>query len=183
VAINFGKVLEEIKNKKPARLWWGFWINIANFGAWLVGCNYRLRVTNNVVSQPNPNLVDAAIAKPLDQSLTNDTVFGIGDINGISEARVGDPVKKSGRTTGVTQGVVEGVDGTITVGFGGTRFAEFTDQIIIRGNNFSAPGDSGSVILSAENDAAVGLLFAGGQGITIANRFVHVQNLLCITRS
>jgi hypothetical protein len=62
--------------------------------------------------------------------------------------------------------------------------ALFTDQITIRSNNanpFSAGGDSGSLIWTADSRrAAVGLLFAGGGGLTFANRITRVLTALDI---
>lgn len=96
--------------------------------------------------------------------------FGLGRISPTPYTpKVGDTVKKAGRTTGITTGRVVGINGTSHVGYDeGT--AKFERQIIIEANsgNFSAGGDSGSLILSADM-RPVALLFAGGGGQTIAN--------------
>ena len=56
---------------------------------------------------------------------------------------------------------------------GGIRScALFVDQVIIRPGNFSAGGDSGSLILGEKGGdklKPVGLLFAGSFSITVAN--------------
>lgn len=93
-------------------------------------------------------------------------------------------VGKSGRTTQLTRGTVIDVSATIRVNYGGGRVALFSDQMAIRGaggTTFSAGGDSGSSIWTW--DAArrpVGLLFAGGGGITFANKMSRVVAALDI---
>ena len=42
----------------------------------------------------------------------------------------------------------------------------------------SAPGDSGSLILTRDGNVAVGLLFAGSAVATIANQIENVRSLL-----
>lgn len=87
-------------------------------------------------------------------------------------------VGKTGRTTQLTVGRVTGIGVTVNVNYGAGRVARFVDQIAIQSVNssaFSAGGDSGSSIWSY--DAArrpVALLFAGGGGVTFANRMTHV---------
>ncbi|GDX98373.1 hypothetical protein LBMAG48_07770 [Phycisphaerae bacterium] len=93
-------------------------------------------------------------------------------------------VAKTGRTTQLTSGRIVAYPSTIRVNYGGGRVALFTDQITIRSNNanpFSAGGDSGSLIWTADSRrAAVGLLFAGGGGLTFANRITRVLTALDI---
>ena len=85
-------------------------------------------------------------------------------------------VIKSGRTTGLTTGIVTAtrVNGT-QVNYGtriAPRIATFNDTIQIvsdvDGKPFSAPGDSGSVILDLETGRPVALLFAGDGRTTTA---------------
>jgi hypothetical protein len=86
-------------------------------------------------------------------------------------------VGKSGRTTQLTRGGVTAVNVTINVNFGGGRVARFTNQIAVRtpGSNFSAGGDSGSLIWSWDaRRAPVALLFAGGGGTTFGNPIASV---------
>lgn len=80
-------------------------------------------------------------------------------------------VKKYGRTTGLTQGKVTGVNGAFRVHYS-SGFAIFVGQIVIEGiegAEFSAGGDSGSLTVTQSENKPVGLLFAGGGGQTIAN--------------
>lgn len=91
-------------------------------------------------------------------------------------------VGKSGRTTQLTQGRIIDCNATVTVRYG-SRTALFRDQVSIRGlaGLFSAGGDSGSLIWSWDpRRAPVGLLFAGGGGVTFANKIGHVLRALDI---
>jgi hypothetical protein len=93
-------------------------------------------------------------------------------------------VGKSGRTTQLTTGRIIGISESVNVNYGAGRVALFRDQISIRSvnaNPFSAGGDSGSSIWTW--DAArrpVGLLFAGGGGVTFANKMTRVVAALDI---
>jgi hypothetical protein len=93
-------------------------------------------------------------------------------------------VGKSGRTTQLTRGTIIDVSATIRVNYGGGRVALFSDQISIRGAGgtlFSSGGDSGSSIWTWDNNRRpVGLLFAGGGGITFANKMTRVVAALDI---
>ncbi len=78
-------------------------------------------------------------------------------------------VQKYGRTTGLTSGVVDGINATVKVRYS-SGFAIFVGQIIITPGTFSAGGDSGSLIVTDdETYSPVGLLFAGGSTMTVAN--------------
>jgi hypothetical protein len=93
-------------------------------------------------------------------------------------------VGKSGRTTQLTRGTIIDINATINVNYGGGRVALFRDQISIRGAGgtlFSAGGDSGSSIWTWDaSRRPVGLLFAGGGGITFANKIGRVLAALDI---
>lgn len=93
-------------------------------------------------------------------------------------------VGKTGRTTQLTVGRVTGVGVTVNVSYGGGRVARFFDQIAIQSVNsspFSAGGDSGSSIWTWNATRnPVGLLFAGGGGVTFANRMTRVLAALDI---
>lgn len=92
-------------------------------------------------------------------------------------------VGKTGRTTQLTAGRVTDTSATIRVNFGGGKVALFRDQIAIRGvsGTFSAGGDSGSLIWTWDRyRRPVGLLFAGGGGITFGNKIGRVLSALDI---
>ncbi len=132
------------------------------------------------------NLVDAAVARPLDLSAIELAIAGLGaGPNAATAAQVGMAVQKSGRSTErTTGGLVTCVDATFRVDYSytGSRVAWFHDAMIILGSEgFSQPGDSGSLILTEEADPRVtGLLFAGNASGTfsLANHIQHVFNLL-----
>ena len=92
-----------------------------------------------------------------------------------ADLEIGDPVQKSGRTTALTLGLVEATGVAVRVDYGQFT-ATFADQDIIIGtsNDFSAPGDSGSAVLTHPDARPAALLFAGGGGITVANPIRHV---------
>ena len=120
------------------------------------------------------NRIDAAIAATTVDNLGNGTPSnGYGTPRSeTTAARLGMQVRKYGRTTGPTAGSVSGINATMNVGFrDGT--ARFVGQIVISGNGFSAPGDSGSLIVAggsgADDRRPVGLLFAGSRTSTLAN--------------
>ena len=86
-------------------------------------------------------------------------------------------VHKFGRTTSYTVGRVDSIDTDVIVEYETGEFT-FDNQIIIRETNhtmFSDSGDSGSLILQRGTNTAVGLLFGGGPGHTIAN---HIGDVL-----
>lgn len=85
-------------------------------------------------------------------------------------------VQKFGRTTKLTKGNISEVNVTVDVcfdarGFACFKWARFVDQLAITPGDFSSGGDSGSLIVTDDdNKNPVGLLFAGSSTRTIANR-------------
>lgn len=94
------------------------------------------------------------------------------------------PIKKAGRTTGCTSGTITALDVTTNVDYSDTStpaIARFTRQIKTS-NNFNQAGDSGSVVVNANTNEAVGLLFAGdSNGSAILNAMYQVEAALKIT--
>jgi hypothetical protein len=113
------------------------------------------------------NLVDAAVARPLEEGLLMDEILGIGLVRGTTTATLGMTVRKSGRTTELTSGQVNLVDSTVVVNYSGGRTARFENQILT--SPMSQGGDSGSLLVAGGTELAVGLLFAGSDQITIHN--------------
>lgn len=124
------------------------------------------------------NLIDAAVAKPVNLRSLRPEILDVGAISGMVKAEVGMPVIKSGRTTGVTKGVIRALDVTVQVDMGDGEQAVFQDQILA--TPMSQGGDSGAIVLN-EQRQAVGLLFAGSDKTTIFNKIQHVMNQLAIT--
>lgn len=125
------------------------------------------------------NLVDAALARPLTDVDVSDTILEIGLVSGILPATLGQAVRKSGRTTALTHSSIQVVDATVQVQYGAGKIAMFEDQLIA--GPMSQGGDSGSLVVDEEEDAAVGLLFAGSNQVTIFNKISNVTQLLGIT--
>ena len=126
------------------------------------------------------NTVDAAIAQVrVGKVDPTGFVMDIGTLSSDTVApSLGMAVKKSGRTTGVTNGNITAVSATIDVSLGSGKTARFVDQIVVGPGNFIAAGDSGSLMVEdvVANPRAVGLLFAGSSTTAIANPIGHVLN-------
>ncbi|MCH7809959.1 MAG: hypothetical protein IH863_05195, partial [Chloroflexi bacterium] len=95
-------------------------------------------------------------------------------------------VQKYGRTTSLTTGTVSEINVTVNVCYEGfvvcTKLAKFVDQIAISAGDFSAGGDSGSLIVTDDADKnPVGLLFAGSSTRTLANRIDPVLTRFGVT--
>jgi hypothetical protein len=132
------------------------------------------------------NQVDAAIALPdATIALRPNEIAGIGAFT-VAAADILRPnlnVSKLGRTSGLTRGVVTAVEVDNIVMDSEFGSVTFDDQIEIRGVDraFSQPGDSGSLIVSEQNQA-VGMLFCGnefangGLGVTYANPLPKVMD-------
>ncbi|HEX9925962.1 MAG TPA: hypothetical protein VGD99_25115 [Anaerolineae bacterium] len=118
--------------------------------------------------------LDAAVAT-LNGSrrLINDQVE-LGPVRGVSQAEPGMMVIKSGRRTGVTQGLVTGIEGVAKIRYGQVDRIIRNVVTIEPGpllGEVSAPGDSGSIWLEQQSRHAVGLHFAGshapGRGLAL----------------
>src|SRR5262249_56765087 len=93
-------------------------------------------------------------------------------------ATIGMSVQKYGRTTGLQLGTVQDVGMMVDVCYfplGDVCFpgyeARYVDQIAVSPGTFSAPGDSGSLIVTQGGNQPVGILFAGDGTLTIGNPF------------
>jgi hypothetical protein len=144
------------------------------------GCQLiRSRTRYQVVDvEGRDNLVDAAIASPLEPGLVSSEILDVGKVTGLGSGALGMAIKKSGRTTGLTTGQITQVDVSVNVEYGPGRLARFTDQLMA--GAMSQGGDSGSAVLDGSN-RLVGLLFAGSENSTIINRMEHVFSALGLT--
>ena len=111
--------------------------------------------------------MDAALARPILETDTRDDIMDVGEVVGVKDATLGMTVVKSGRTTGMTSGIVNVLDATVTVGYGESRTAAFENQIVT--TPMSEGGDSGSLMLESGSGLAVGLLFGGSSQATLFN--------------
>ena len=130
-------------------------------------------------SPGSANTMDAAIAATTPGDVGTATLpDGYGAPSSTTvPASIGLQVQKYGRTTGFTTGSINAVNVDVdvcyfplseTVCFPGFE-AHFVNQFSIAPGPFSASGDSGSLVVSTGSNSPVGLLFAGGDGLTIAN--------------
>lgn len=142
-----------------------FIVRVLNFLSGFFGRKTRLFSYANYI-----NRVDAAFAVPISQEDVTTCILEIGNPTGFCDAIKGEPIKKSGRTSGLTHGTVTAIDGVAKVNYGG-KYAVFEDQIIT--TNIASPGDSGSLVLDTD-DRIVGMLFAGSDKITIVNKIDNV---------
>lgn len=113
------------------------------------------------------NTVDAAIAASSTGLLGNATPsngYGLPKSQ-TAQAVFNGKVQKYGRTTGLTKGFVWAINSTVDVYYSKTQVARFVGQIVLKGQSkggFSAPGDSGSLVVTTSRNP-IGLLFAGTQ--------------------
>lgn len=122
------------------------------------------------------NEVDAAIAE-MKREDAKPEILNIGKIKSKKIPQIGERVIKSGRTTGLTfNGVIEDLNFNGYVKYSRGK-AFFINQILIKGKDFSKPGDSGSLICS-EDGEPIGLLFAGSKTHTIANPINRAEEIL-----
>ena len=133
--------------------------------------------------------IDAAIAKALAGNVDpsgNILYLGAPDPSGVPApapphggtgvtATLAMPVAKSGRATGLTCSTVMAVAVNTSVqyqkgcGTGAKFSVSYTNQVDIANGSFSAPGDSGSLVVSQANADPVALMFAGSDQDTVGN--------------
>src|SRR6185436_16972995 len=117
----------------------------------------------------NPNHVDAAIAKLWVPIAHKPLIPLIGSVKGYvatKDVKIGEAVRKFGRTTGYTEGKIFSICLDIWIRYDRTgKSAFFQDQFLIEPKmpqftRFVSGGDSGSLLVDAEQHA-IGLVFAG----------------------
>jgi len=123
------------------------------------------------------NTVDGAIAQFMDEGLMSPRIRNIGAIQPPVAAQLDLPVKKSGRTTGLTHGKITAINATILVSYA-KGSALFLNQIV--STPMAEPGDSGSLLVD-EHNRAVGLLFAGSDSETLFNPISSVLSELRVS--
>ena len=141
---------------------------IADFGnmlATLTGSKHQLQAIQADTAASNE--VDAAVARPINDSDVLDEILEIGVVSGTLPATLGMSLRKSGRTTELTTGEVNVLAATVTVSYGPGRSALFENQIVA--GPMSQGGDSGSLVVAGDSLQAVGLLFAGSDQSTVIN--------------
>lgn len=144
-------------------------------------------------SLPGSN-VDCAVAKVVTGMVdTQGRILEIGTVSKTTvAAALNQRVKKSGRSSGLTNSTVNGLNATVTVTYenecaGGTAFTKtFTGQILVSSPTnkpFIIAGDSGSLMVenTRRNPHPVGLLYASGTGIAVAQPIDEVLAFLGAT--
>jgi hypothetical protein len=139
-------------------------VAVSNKLAKILGSGHRLQAFKQ--SPQAVNNVDAAVARPEVGIEFLDEILEIGVVGGVTPAKLGMRVRKSGRSSGFTTGQITVLDATVDVNYS-DKVARFEGQIITTG--MSAPGDSGSLLVADDALLAVGLLFAGSEQVTIYN--------------
>lgn len=111
------------------------------------------------------NRADAAIVRPYGNV---QVVPALLDVNappaGIADPKLGVRVYKTGRSTGLTSGMITQVDVTVDVTYG-SRTARYANQIMM--TPFTQRGDSGALVID-EQRRAVGLVYSGSDKVTVA---------------
>lgn len=125
------------------------------------------------VNPDRANYYDAAVADAMIDGLhtIGPLINCVGTIDPeMIDPQMNMPVTKCGRTTGLTHAQCVAVDAAVKVGYGDFT-ANFTDQAIFENKEvpFSAPGDSGSLILEGEAFRPTALLFAGNAQLTVGS--------------
>lgn len=136
---------------------------------------YRVQVWRD---NEAPNTVDCAVAAPVTADAVAADVLEVGEVKGVSEVALGMTVKKSGRSSGLTNGFVLASDVTLRVEMNYGEYGVFAGQLLA--GPMSMPGDSGSLVLSEDNHA-VGLLFAGSEQATMFTPIGRVLDALDVT--
>lgn len=143
-----------------------------------------------VMDSMTANAVDAAIARVLDTEAFDASICSIGRVGGTLPATEEMRVRKHGRSTGLTEGVVADVSYDALVGMSHldpNLIALFDDQIRIDVASpypaFELGGDSGSLVVTGSGPHAVGLYFAGPPSgdYGVANPIDSVLSALGIT--
>lgn len=148
--------------------------HLVNFISGLLGSRHQIVAIR--LDQTAANRVDAAVARPLEEDLVKDELLDIGPVAGHREPQLGMRVRKSGRTTAYTTGEIVVLDATVNVQYGRGREARFIGQIVT--TPMSQGGDSGSLLVDAEAQEGIGLLFAGSDQATIHNPISDVLECL-----
>jgi hypothetical protein len=124
---------------------------------------------------PESNIVDSAIAT-LETDYSN-SILGIGRINGEAKPGIGMMVKKMGRSTYLTKGIIIGVNALVKVSGYSKGTAYFEDQIITA--KIADFGDSGAALVDRDNNV-VGVINAVSTFYAVASKIENVKRILGI---
>jgi hypothetical protein len=131
--------------------------------------------STNIRYPPETNIVDGAIAT-LETDYSH-SILGIGEINGETEPRIGMVVRKMGRSSFLTKGIIIGVNALVKVSGYSRGTAIFEDQIITA--KVADFGDSGAAIVDKDNNV-VGIINATATFYSVASKIENVKKILGI---
>jgi hypothetical protein len=123
-----------------------------------------------------PNSMDAAIAR-FDSGIgVTEVILNLGAPAGSGDPTLNLLVRKAGRTTGVTEGIVRTVQFDVVNVVYEQGSVRMDNVMVIEGvkGSFSRPGDSGSAVVDPQG-TVIGLLFAGSDKVTFA---IPIQRVL-----
>jgi Putative peptidoglycan binding domain/Trypsin-like peptidase domain len=127
--------------------------------------------------------IDAAVISIENKNYSFDVV-DLGGIKGTSgNVTLGMTVRKRGRTTRLTEGIVEGVKGTYGSPTGGPAYQDIITIAPVGITDFSIHGDSGSVVVNTNNEV-VALLYAGFESTLVGGALsgrtvaIPIQNVM-----
>ncbi|MHB1420683.1 MAG: chymotrypsin family serine protease [Bacillota bacterium] len=123
------------------------------------------------------NLVDAAVARPIDPGLIDPRILGLGAPRETIDPQIGQVVYKSGRGTGLTRGWLRVIHTSILMEYADGLSARLTDQVVT--SKMAGPGDSGALLLDT-NRRAIGLLVGGSEQAVIYSLIGQIFRLLQI---
>jgi hypothetical protein len=143
---------------------WADWDDLPVYQPGRLDGGYRPHTVAYLTRHAMDQNLDAAVATLTGaRKLINDQ-RGLGMVTGIASPCLGMQVTKSGRTTGLTTGIIDGLGGRrIFNYFGFSRMVREHIHIIptTGDGQVSAPGDSGAFWLEESTRRAVGLHFGG----------------------
>jgi len=154
-----------------------FYVRMGNFIARKLNSSHQIQAFRSDASLSNE--IDAAVARPVEDSVILAENLEIGEIEGTMTPSLDMAVRKTGRSTSFTTGVINILDASVQVNYGAERKATFEHQIVT--SPMSKGGDSGSLLVAQDSPKAVGLLFAGSDLATIHNPIEPVLRQLKIT--
>jgi len=134
--------------------------------------NFTHRIFKFIVGT-RPNKVDIAFSSINVQYKITTLV---GEIHGKTLPHINEAVWKIGRTTGLTNGVVIDLDWNGYIEYlRGTSWYE--DNILIQGDKFSQPGDSGSPVFVTRNskNLYIGALLAGSDNTSVVCKVSNIE--------
>lgn len=153
---------------------WAEWDDLPIYQPGRLDGGYRVHTVACLTRHAMDQNLDAAVATLNGTRMLINDERGLGRVAGVASPRLGMRVIKSGRTTGVTTGIIDGFGGRRMFNyFGFSRMVREHIHIIPapESEQVSAPGDSGAFWLEESTHLAVGLHFGGNNSPEYALAF------------